>query len=53
MSNVGYVRVLRRVQHPGIQLAALRETGCDTIFKEKVSGISSMLATGKMSVLSA
>lgn len=39
MANIGYARVSSREQHLDMQLAALREKGCATIFQEKVSGI--------------
>ena len=39
MVNIGYARVSSREQHLDMQLTALRDKGCQTIFQEKVSGI--------------
>ena len=39
MANIGYARVSSREQHLDMQLTALRDKGCQTIFQEKVSGI--------------
>src|SRR5437867_6285401 len=38
--DVGLARVSTRDQHPGLQIAALEQGGCDAIYEEKVSGIS-------------
>ena len=39
MATIGYARVLSREQHLDMQLAALRQKSCNTIFQEKESGI--------------
>ena len=39
MTNIGYARVSSKDQSLEIQINKLKENKCDTIFKEKLSGI--------------
>jgi DNA invertase Pin-like site-specific DNA recombinase len=38
--DVGLARVSTRDQNPTLQIAALEQAGCDTIYEEKVSGVA-------------
>ena len=38
--DVGLARVSTRDQHPGLQITALEQAGCDHIYEEQVSGVS-------------
>ena len=40
MANIGYARVSTKDQSLEIQIDKLKENKCDTIFKEKLSGIN-------------
>ena len=38
--KIGYARVSTREQNLDLQIQALEESGCELIFKEKISGVA-------------
>ena len=38
--KIGYARVSTREQNLDLQIQALEESGCELIFKEKISGMA-------------